>query len=300
MNIDRRRFLTNTAAAGSILVGAPAWTIEPISRPDNSHMRLSLSAYSLRKFMSRPANPADELTLVGFIAYCANLGIDGAELTQYYFPAETSREYVFKLKQKAHHAGVDISGGAIGNNFTVEPGEKLEEQMRHLQTWIDHYADLGAPVIRVFAGKPPANVSTKEALSRAIAALEQACEMAGRRGVMLAIENHDFTTDVNHLMQIVDGVKSPWFGVNFDSGNLGHSEDPYADMIRMAPYAINAQLKVTIRSADGKQPADLPRVVSVLRDAGYRGYVALEYEEKEDPYVAIPRYVEQLRELLIK
>ena len=115
---------------------------------------------------------------------------------------------------------------------------------------------------------------------------------------MLAIENHDFTTDIDRLLQIVKSVKSKWFGVNFDSGNLGHSDDPYADMKRIAPYAVNAQIKVVIRAKSGNQPTDLSRVVGVLRDADYRGYVALEYEESDDPYEAIPRYAEELRKLI--
>jgi sugar phosphate isomerase/epimerase len=115
---------------------------------------------------------------------------------------------------------------------------------------------------------------------------------------MLAIENHDFTSNVDRLLRIVEVVDSPWFGVNFDSGNLSHSQDPYGDMERMAPFAVNAQVKVAINSAHGSQPANLKRVVEILRGAGYAGYLVLEYEAKEDPYTAIPRYVDQLRKLV--
>jgi len=44
--------------------------------------------------------------------------------------------------------------------------------------------------------------------------------------------------------------------------------------------------------------ADLPRVVGILRNAGYRGYLALEYEAKEDLRTAVPRYLRQLRALI--
>lgn len=47
-----------------------------------------------------------------------------------------------------------------------------------------------------------------------------------------------------------------------------------------------------------KQPADLARMVKILRDANYRGYVVLEYEAAEDPFVAVPKYLQQLRELI--
>jgi sugar phosphate isomerase/epimerase len=96
----------------------------------------------------------------------------------------------------------------------------------------------------------------------------------------------------------VQAVRSPWFGINFDSGNF-HSDDPYADMERIAPFAINAQVKTEIQPAgQPSHPADLSRIVGILKDADYSGYVVLEYEAEEDPYEAIPRHVETLRALV--
>jgi len=37
--------------------------------------------------------------------------------------------------------------------------------------------------------------------------------------------------------------------------------------------------------------------VKILRDANYQGYVALEYESKEDPWTAVPRLLKQMKEL---
>ena len=90
---------------------------------------------------------------------------------------------------------------------------------------------------------------------------------------------------------------SPWFGVNFDSGNF-RTDDPYRDLARIAPLAVNAQIKVAINPNNaGKQPANLHRIVEILKDAGYRGYVTLEFEEK-NPFKEIPRYLDELRELI--
>jgi hydroxypyruvate isomerase len=76
--------------------------------------------------------------------------------------------------------------------------------------------------------------------------------------------------------------------------------DPYAELARCVPFAINVQYKVEVqRSADGvKEPADAARVVKLLRDGGYQGFVTLEYEAHEDPFVAVPRHLRELRELL--
>ena len=299
MSIQRRTFL-GSLAFGSL--AAPRLhnvsAIEPIKRTETSSLKLSLAAYSLRSFLNKKPGEEGALDMAGFIDYCASLGLEGTELTQYYFPEDVTDEYLFGLKRQAHLVGVDISGGAIGNEFTMGPGDELDEQMAYTKKWIQHYATLGAPVIRVFAGMPPEGVSEKESIDRAISALRQACDFAGRSGVMLAIENHDFTSNIDRLLRIVEAGDSPWFGVNFDSGNLSHSQDPYADMERMAPFAVNAQLKVSIRTANGRQPADLKRIVEILRSAEYAGYLVLEYESR-DPYVQIPMYIDQLRKFLI-
>lgn len=290
-NSHNRRSFLRVASTLSVApaIASPLFAVEPIQRVHDPIFKTSLAAYSLREFFGQ------SLTLSGFIDYCAKLGLDGTELTQYYFDENVTRQELFQLKRHAHLAGVDISGGAIGNNFSVEPGPELDKQLKHTETWIHNYADLGAPVIRVFAGRPPKGVSEDQAIERVISAMKQACKIAGERGIILAIENHDFTTNVDRLMQIVEGVDSPWFGINLDTGNLNNSESPYDDIKRMAPFAVNAQFKVKIRQASGHVDADFRRIVSILRKAKYSGYLVLEYEEPE-PYENIPRFIAALRE----
>lgn len=86
--------------------------------------------------------------------------------------------------------------------------------------------------------------------------------------------------------------------MTWDSANLEKVPDPYAELARIAPYAITAQIKVMTRVNGTLQPADYGRLVQILRDAAYRGYVVLEYEEAEDPLRAIPRHIGRLRELI--
>jgi sugar phosphate isomerase/epimerase len=105
-------------------------------------------------------------------------------------------------------------------------------------------------------------------------------------------------TEPADLLDIVRAVKSPWFGINLDTGNF-HTDDPYADLARCAPYAVNVQVKVEIQPrGKPKGPADLPRLIRILREANYQGYVALEYEAAEDPWKAVPGHLRSLRQLL--
>jgi sugar phosphate isomerase/epimerase len=114
--------------------------------------------------------------------------------------------------------------------------------------------------------------------------------------VYLALENHGgLSTHADDLLALVKDIRSPWFGINLDTGNF-HSSDPYADVALLAPYAVNVQVKVSIHPDGGtKQPADFNRLATILKEADYRGYIVLEYEENEDARDACPRYVDALR-----
>jgi sugar phosphate isomerase/epimerase len=160
-------------------------------------------------------------------------------------------------------------------------------------------ADLGSPAIRVFAGDAPKGLTEAEARKNCVEAIAACADEAAKQGVFLALENHGgVVATPEGLLEIVQAVKSEWFGVNFDSGNF-HGPDPYADLARIAPYAVTAQAKVEIQPAGGKkQPADFGRVTGVLKKAGYRGVVSLEYEAAEPPLAAIPRHLEALRAVL--
>jgi sugar phosphate isomerase/epimerase len=301
--MKRRRFIQQTSAAAIALATPHALAIEPFARPKPGQLRLSLAAYSLRKYL-QPQNKdkvssAAEMDLFEFVDFCFEQGLAGAELTSYYFPDQVTHDYLLKLKQHCHLRGITISGGAIRNDFCSSDASQLAQDLAHTRQWVDHYAVLGAPAIRIFAGKEVAGEELKVTLARCAANCETACEYAASKGVMLALENHGgVTAKASDLLQIVQAVKSPALGINFDSGNFRSGDDPYQELELIAPYAVNAQIKVEMTVGGKKTEADLERIVKILRDAGYSGWVALEYEAAEEPLDAIPRWLDKLRPLL--
>lgn len=294
--LSRRGFLAAGAAGAATLTSTASAAGLP-ERNGASHMKLSLAAYSFNRLLPRGTKQG-EMTLDDFIDFCAKLNLDGTELTSYYFPQEVTNEYLMSLKQRTFRLGLDISGTAIGNDFCLPDGEKRDAQIQLCKTWIDHAAVMGAPVIRIFAGKVPKGDTEEAALDRCVSGIDECLEYAAQKGVFLALENHGgITATPEQLLAIVGRVKdSPWFGINFDSGNF-RTEDPYGDLEKIAPYAVNAQIKVMIGARGAEEHADLKRMVSILRDANYRGYVVLEYEESK-PWEEIPGYINQLRELI--
>jgi len=111
------------------------------------------------------------------------------------------------------------------------------------------------------------------------------------------LENHGgLTATPEGMLKIVGDVQSKWFGVNVDTGNF-HTDDVYGDLAQIAPYALNVQIKVVIREAGGaREPTDFGHLAQIMRDAGYRGYIVLEYEEKGNPREECPRYLDLMRE----
>ncbi len=299
----RREFLRKCALATGGLAGLTATTasppiargIEPIERNGESFFKFSLAAYSYRDRLNAKS-PEKKLSLDDFITDCANMNLQGTELTSYYFPPEPTDEYLRHLKQLCFRLGLDVSGTAVRNDFCYPPGTERAGELKHVKRWIDHAEVLGAPVIRIFSGHAR-GTSEADAHRLCVEGIEECCQYAGQHGVFLALENHGgLSTTSDGLLSLVRDVKSPWFGVNLDTGNF-RSDDVYGDIARLAPYAINVQVKVSVTGAGGKrEKSDFGRLAQILKDAGYRGYVVLEFEESEDPTEACPRIMDELRQ----
>ncbi len=292
MDCSRRRFMMTAAAAGFAgVAGTPASAIDPVRRHGEPRMKLSLAGYSFRDYLQ---GPRKSMSYEDFVDLAAGYPLDAIEPTAYYFPEPVTKDYLHRYRHRAFLLGLSISGTAVGNTFTYPPGPQLDKEIAHVKMWVDHALELGAPVIRIFAGSLQKGTTEEQARKWAVAAIEQCCEYAGERGITLALENHGgIVSTPQQTLAIVKEVKSEWFGINLDTGNF-RGADPYAELAMVAPYAVNVQIKTEIDN----RPADLAREIDLLKKAGYRGYIALEYEGKEDPKTAVPRHLATLRKLI--
>lgn len=296
---DRRAFLKTVGLAaaasglGAVIPGT-AGAIEPVQRNGTPKFKFSLAGYSYRKLLG---GDKPEMTMDDFVRECARMQLEGTEPTSYWFPDPPSREYLLNLKKLAFDLGLTISGTAVRNDFCLPPGAEREKWIAHVKQWSDYAAVLGAPVIRIFSGHKREGQTPEEAHKLCVEAIEECCEYSGDQGVYLALENHGgLSIPVQSMMRIIEDVKSPWFGINLDTGNF-HSEDVYADMARVAPYSVNVQVKLHTAGPDGKPvPSDFPRIAKILKESGYRGFIVLEDEGDGDPRVECPKIIERLRE----
>ncbi len=294
---DRRKFvLGSLAAAGAMgVAAAPAAAIEPIRRQGRPLMKLGLAAYSFRQALDLRRKPPT-MTLDGFIDLAATMPFDAIELTEYYF-AETSARYLANLKGRATRLGLDISGTAIRSDYCVNNATRLKEEIDKSKRWIEHTSRLGGKTMRIFGGTVAKGDTEERARRQCIEAIQEVCEHAGQFGVYAALENHGGITGTSEqMLALVRAIKSDWFGVNLDTGNF-RTKDPYADLERLAPYAVVVQMKTEITRAGMKpEESDFKRKFQMLRNVNYRGSVVLEYEAAEDAKIAVPRYARIMRE----
>jgi sugar phosphate isomerase/epimerase len=297
--MHRRDLLRSAVAATAGLAAAGRLAaIEPIARPGPALLKLSLAAYSFNRLMDRRKGKTPSMTMEQFIDLAAGYGLAAVEPTQYYFP-ETSPAYLAALKGRCTKLGLDVSGTAIGNNFTATDPAKVRQEVETVKQWVEHTSQLGGKTVRIFAGNLAKGDTEEAARKRCVEAIQEACDHAGKYGIYLALENHGgIVATAEQLLAIVTAVKHDWFGVNLDTGNF-RTPDPYADIAKAAPYAVVVQIKVEVqRQGQPKEAADLRRVLDILRAARYRGYVSLEYEGNEDPLKAVPRHLGRLRQLM--
>lgn len=286
-----RRDLLKAAPALAAAAGLPqgARAAAPHGR-----LRSAICCYSYRKELA-----AKTLTYQDVIRLAVENQVDGLDMTVYWFP-NTSDEFLLPLKRDAYKNGVEIYSIAVRTEMTKPTRELQEKELADLKKWVDVAEKLGAGHIRVFGGKIPKGATEEQASGWVIEVLKRGAEYAGKKGIILGIENHGgITENADTIVKIIRAVDSPWVGQNLDTGNFIH--DPYASMEKCMPYASSVQVKVMIREqGKARVPSDWDRIAGMLVKHNYRGYLALEYEEPEPTSTAMPRLLKKLNEVVRK
>jgi sugar phosphate isomerase/epimerase len=286
-----RRNLFQLAAAGALTSLAPAQT----PARSKARLRTALCAYSFRKDLESKKMSYDDV-----IRLAVDLDVDGVDMTVYWLP-DTSDSTLLPLRRLAYRNAVEIYSISVRTEMTKPAGAERDKEIAGIRKWVDVAEKLGAGHIRVFGGKVPKGASEDQAAQWVTEVLKVGSEYAGSKGVILGLENHGGITErADTILKIVKAVNSPWLGINLDTGNF--DKNAYQQIEMCLPYAVNAQLKTLIRAGEDGQTnkADWAKIVRMFAGSGYKGYLALEYEDKEDASVAVPRYTRELNALVQK
>lgn len=237
-------------------------------------LAISLAAWSLHKRFF-----AKEIDQLGMIDVCQAEGIGGLELVNTFFPAP-QYAYLRHLRKRSEDANVrlllimcDLEGD-IGH---PERPKRLQAAANH-RKWVDIAAVLGCHAIRINARGDEADpAAMRDRCAEAIAWL---LDYARGTGVDITIENHGgLSSDPDWLVSLMDLVNDPHLGTLPDFGNFPATVDRYAAVERLMPSAKAVSAKCYDFDADGNETKiDFPRMMQIVKQAGYEGYVGIEYE----------------------
>jgi sugar phosphate isomerase/epimerase len=283
-----------------------------VVRKGGSYVRTSLNAYSFNTLLNTEMkSPGKGMTMFQLLAFAAKNNFDAIDLTGYFFPgypAVPSDEYINIVKRRAFQLGLDISGTGVKNDFATPDAAKRAADVKLVKEWIDVAAKLGAPVIRVFAGEIPAGYENRrtEITKYMAACLKECAEYGKLKGVLVGVQNHgDFLQTADQCIELVKLVDSDWFGLIVDTGKF-LTPDPYVDIEKVMPYAVNFQIKESPFGPRGTVKTDLKRLIKIVHNSGFRGYLPIETLEIKgeprpvpdipyDPYKVVPQFLNDVK-----
>ena len=306
--IARRQFL-KTAGAGALagaalssnLHAAPQAVVTPAAATQPAKMPRLFSgccAYSYRSLLTK-----GQMTYEQFIEKAVELQLDGVDMTAYYFKS-TDPAYLASLRHFAYKNGMPFSGAACGSSMVQADPAKRAAILDEIKKWVDVTDQLGASHLRVFAGKLPAGANLKEATGWVVDSMKAASDYSGKKGIVLGLEDHSgVSQSADVCLEIMHRVDSPYARINLDITHFipTSTQDSYAQIAACIPYA--SMTHIRDRFDDGA-PIDMDRVWKMFADAGYKGYMSVEYEGDVHggvpAEIGVPRLVAKVRQLCRK
>lgn len=279
---NRRNFIrTSVAAVAGTMLVSPA--IAGIAAK-KSPFKISLAEWSLHKTLF-----AKEMTNLQFPVVSRELGIDAVEYVNQFFKEQAKDEkYLAELNKIAKNEGVTnvlIMCDGEGMVGAPEKEERIKTVENH-KKWIDAAAFLGCHSIRVNAGSKG---TYEEQQKLAADGLHMLCEYGDTKKINVIVENHGgLSSNADWLVGVMKLVDHKRVGTLPDFGNFtinretGEAYDRYKGVELLMPYAKGVSGKSYAFDAQGNETKmDFYKLMKIVKDSGYKGYVDVEYEGSE-------------------
>lgn len=304
---NRRDFLAAGATIAAGAIAAPklfAQTEQP-----RSANRIGVSTYSYWQFKRDEYRPIEKC-----LELAADAGFDGVEILKVQMEGEPSNSQLQRIKQQAFSLGLDLMGYSTHQSFVKPDKGERQQNVDKTIDMIEESYRLGIPTLRINTGRWGTSGSFDELMSNkgieptlegytdaegfkwVIDSMEKLIPKAEKCGVTMGLENHwGLGRTAEGVKRIVDAVDSPWLQVTLDTGNF--LEDRERQLKMLAPQAILLQAKTYYGGGTWYTlDLDYGQIAKIMQDAGYRGYVSLEFEGKDDPLEAVPKSLAMLRQ----
>ncbi len=277
-------------------------------------MKLGVSMWSV-------VHPVKEgvIDLPGFLDFAASQEVDGVELLDYFWKDKAAE--IPQVKRQLKDLGLDLATYSIGNDFFQPDAEERAKQLAALKEGVDVANQLEVGCLRVFSGSAKPGYQLEDGLNWILEGLAEGAAYAEAHGVVLALENHGLMAGrSDQVRHIIETVNSPALRANLDTGNfLLVGQDPTDAARELKDLVALVHLK-DFRHAGpedtthvytgldgskftgavvGEGQVDLSTIVGILREAGYTGWLSLEYEGGQDPItIGVPRSLAAAAKLL--
>lgn len=273
--------------------------------------KLSLAQWSLHRAIGN-----NELDPIDFAQKAKDMGFEGIEyvsgLYKNKIDAMGMEALLDTLKAKSDTHGVEnvlIMIDGEGDLASSDEKERTNAVENH-KKWVDAAQFLGCHSIRVnlFGSN-----NEDEWISTAELGLKKLAEYGKSKNINVIVENHGgFSSNAELLTRVIKNIDMdncgtlPDFGnfcVKRDSGgNWGgdcvEEYDKYKGVEEMMPYAKGVSAKSYDFDEEGNETTlDYPRLMKIVKDAGYTGYVGVEFEGGN---VSEERGIELTRDLLLR
>lgn len=278
----RREFLKSTTMAltgGAILNSVTSIGLAAETKP---LFKLSLGEWAFhRALFGKSMNHFDVAKVTK-----DKCDIDALEYSaQFFMDKAEDMEYLRELKKRATDNGVKavlITVDNQGNIGDPDAKRRLKTVENH-HKWVEAAKCLGCHSIRVNALSDE-KLSADEQAKLVIDGLRRLVEFGAQRGINVIVENHGgLSSNGKWLVKVMNGVDLPTTGTLPDFGNFPTqgpgAYDRYVGVAEMMPYAKGVSAKSYSFDANGNETTiDYRRMVKIVVDAGYHGYLGIEYE----------------------
>jgi L-ribulose-5-phosphate 3-epimerase len=271
--MDRRTFLTGAATVATTAALAPKAEAAP-------RYRISLAQWSLHRALF--SKQLDNLDFAK--AASQDYGIYGLEyVNQFFKDKATDKAYLKELKKRSkdhgcHNGLIMCDGeGALGDPDAAKRQKAVENHYR----WVEAAKYLGCHSIRVNAQSAG---SYFDQMNLAAEGLRKLTEFGAKHGMNVIVENHGgLSSNGTWLTGVMQKVNHPRCGTLPDFGNFGlgngKNYDKYLGVMELMPYAKAVSAKSHVFDAQGNESEiDYRKMLKIVDDAGYRGYLGIEYE----------------------
>ena len=273
MELDRRRFLSAVAVGAG---GSSLHSVQAESRGE-PWFKISLAQWSLNKAIFGKKIEAIDFPRVAREDY----GIDAVEyVNQFYKDKKSDDAYLKELLKRCNDLGVKSmlimcdDEGALGDPDTNERQKAVKNHHR----WVEWAVTLGCHSIRVNAEAKDKG-SFKEQMDRAAEGLAMLTEFGDKHRINVIVENHGgLSSNGKWLSGVMKKVNHPRCGTLPDFGNF-YDYDRYQGVEDLMPFAKGVSAKSYDFDANGNETKiDFEKMLRIVKAAGYRGYIGVEYE----------------------